>query len=147
MRAIGHQIEVVTLDSPAAPWVTGFGAPAHGLGPSVGSYGYSSRFVPWLRQHASDYDAIFVRGMWQYHSFGTWCALHGSKFKYFVFSHGMLDPWSKRRYPIKTLRSGFIGHGQNIAFSEMRKRYCLLPKMSGCLPANHFGYTGVEKLS
>jgi glycosyltransferase involved in cell wall biosynthesis len=30
--------------------------------------------------------------------------LHGSKFKYFVFTHGMLDPWSKRRYPIKHIK-------------------------------------------
>lgn len=104
MRAIGHQTEVVTLDSPRAPWVRAFGALTHGLGPSAGSYGYSPCFVPWLRQHASDYDAIFVRGLWQYHSFGTWCALHGSKFKYFVFTHGMLDPWSKRRYPIKHIK-------------------------------------------
>ena len=104
MRAIGHQTEIATLDSPVAAWMTDFGAPAHGLGPSAGSYGYSSRFVPWLRQHASDYDAIFVRGLWQYHSFGTWRALHESKFKYFVFTHGMLDPWSKRRYPLKHIK-------------------------------------------
>jgi len=104
MRAVGHQTEVASLDSPSATWVTGFGVPAHGLGPSAGSYGYSARFVPWLRQHASDYDAIFVRGLWQYHSFGTWYALRRSKFKYFVFTHGMLDPWSKRRYPIKHIK-------------------------------------------
>jgi glycosyltransferase involved in cell wall biosynthesis len=104
MSAIGHQTEVATLDAPGESWVTGFGAPAHGLGPGTGFYGYSSRFVPWLRQHASDYDAIFVRGLWQYHSFGTWCALHGSKFNYFVFTHGMLDPWSKRHYPLKHIK-------------------------------------------
>jgi len=42
--------------------------------------------------------------MWQYHSFGTWYALRGSKFKYFIFTHGMLDPWSKRRYPLKHIK-------------------------------------------
>jgi glycosyltransferase involved in cell wall biosynthesis len=104
MIAIGHQIEVATLDAPGESWVRAFGAPAHGLGPGAGFYGYSSRFVPWLRQHAADYDAIFVRGLWQYHSFGTWCALHESKFKYFIFTHGMLDPWSKRQYPLKHLK-------------------------------------------
>jgi glycosyltransferase involved in cell wall biosynthesis len=104
MTAIGHQTEVATLDAPGESWVTGFGAPAHGLGPGAGFYGYSARFVPWLRQHASDYDAIFVRGLWQYHSFGTWRALHGSKCKYFIFTHGMLDPWSKRRYPLKHIK-------------------------------------------
>jgi len=104
MSAIGHQTEVATLDAPGESWGAGFGAPAHLLGPSAGFYGYSSRFAPWVRQHASDYDAIFVRGMWQYHSFGTWRALHGSKYKYFIFTHGMLDPWSKRRYPLKHIK-------------------------------------------
>jgi glycosyltransferase involved in cell wall biosynthesis len=104
MHAIGHQTEVATLDPSGIPWARDFDGVVHGLGPSTGFYGYSSRFVPWIRQHASDYDAIFVRGLWQYHSFGTWCALRGSKSKYFVFPHGMLDPWSKRRYPIKHLK-------------------------------------------
>src|ERR1017187_7834641 len=104
MYAMGHQTEVATLDPPGVTWATDFNGLVHGLGPGTGFYGYSSRFVPWIRQHASDYDALFVRGLWQYHSFGTWCALRGSKFKYFVFTHGMLDPWSKRRYPIKHIK-------------------------------------------
>ena len=104
MHAIGHQTEVATLDPSGIPWARDFDGVVYGLGPSKGFYGYSSRFVPWIRQHASDYDAIFVRGLWQYHSFGTWCALRRSKSKYFVFPHGMLDPWSKRRYPIKHVK-------------------------------------------
>lgn len=104
MNAIGHQTEVATLDPPGVTWATDFNGLVHGLGPGTGFYGYSSRFVPWIRQHASEYDALFVRGLWQYHSFGTWRALHGSKFKYFVFPHGMLDPWSKRRYPLKHVK-------------------------------------------
>jgi len=104
MTALGHQTEVATLDAPGEACGKGFGAPVHALGPGTAFYGYSSRFVPWLRHHASDYDAIFVRGLWQYHSLGTWRALHKSKHKYFIFTHGMLDPWSKRRYPLKHIK-------------------------------------------
>src|ERR1700756_2128839 len=81
MTALGHQTEVATLDAPGEACGKDFGAPVHALGPSAAFYGYSSRFVPWLHQHASDYDAFFVRGLWQYHSLGTWRALRGSKYK------------------------------------------------------------------
>ena len=140
MSAMGHQIEVATLDAPGEFWVKGFGSPVHALGPGAGFYGYSYRFVPWLRQHASDYDAIFVRGLWQYHSFGTWCALRGNKLKYFVFPHGMLDPWSKRRFPIKHIKKWLywpwaeyrvLRDAQAVLFTSEEER--ILARQSFCL--------------
>ena len=44
---------------------------------------------------------MIVHGIWQYHSFGVWRALAGTGTPYFVFPHGMLDPWFKRTYPLK----------------------------------------------
>ena len=140
MNALGHQTEVATLDAPGESWVTGFGSPVHALGPGAGFYGYSYRFVPWLRQHASDYDAIFVRGLWQYHSFGTWCALRGNKLRYFVFPHGMLDPWSKRRFPIKHIKKWLywpwaeyrvLRDAQAVLFTSEDER--ILARQSFCL--------------
>jgi glycosyltransferase involved in cell wall biosynthesis len=101
MAGMGHSTEVVTLDSPDAPWISDLKFPVYGLGPGRGLYGYSSRLVPWLREHASSYDAVIVRGIWQYHSFACWRALHRSGTPYFVFPHGMLDPWFKHEYPLK----------------------------------------------
>ena len=44
-------------------------------------------------------------GIWQYHSFGTWCALrYLLQSPYVVFTHGMLDPWFKQAYPRKHLK-------------------------------------------
>jgi glycosyltransferase involved in cell wall biosynthesis len=45
-----------------------------------------------------------VNGLWQYQSFGTWLALRNSGVPYFLFTHGMLDPWFKRQYPLKHLK-------------------------------------------
>jgi glycosyltransferase involved in cell wall biosynthesis len=45
-----------------------------------------------------------VNGLWQYHSFGAWRALRNSDTPYVLFTHGMLDPWFKRRYPLKHLK-------------------------------------------
>lgn len=103
-RRMGHRVEVATLDDPAAPFVAGFALPVHALGPGRTRYGWSSAFVPWLRAHARDYDAVVVNGLWMYHGFGTWRALRGSGVPYVVYPHGMLDPWFKHEHPVKHLR-------------------------------------------
>lgn len=98
---MGHSVEVATLDDPAAPFLVDYPLPVHALGPRASGYGYSARYVPWLRAHASEYDAVIVNGLWQYHGLGAWRALHASSVPYFVFTHGMLDPWFKKTYPLK----------------------------------------------
>jgi glycosyltransferase involved in cell wall biosynthesis len=57
--------------------------------------------VPWMRQNHARYDAVIINGLWQYHSFGAWRALRGTATPYYVFPHGMLDPWFKRNFPLK----------------------------------------------
>jgi glycosyltransferase involved in cell wall biosynthesis len=100
----GHEVEVVSLDAPGAPWLQDFPATVHALGPGRGSYGYSPRLVPWLKERHAQYDAVVVHGIWQYNSFGVWRALHKTATPYFVFPHGMLDPWFNRTYPLKHLK-------------------------------------------
>ena len=101
----GHTVEVVSLDSPDDPWVQNCPVKCHAMGPGyIGNYKYSPRLVPWLKAHAHQYDAVIVNGIWQYHAFGAWQALHDSPTPYFVFTHGMMDPWFKRKYPFKHLK-------------------------------------------
>ena len=82
----GHEVEVVSLDAPTDPWLREFPATVHALGPGHGSYGYSARLVPWLKERHAQYDAVVVHGIWQYNSFGTWRALHKAVTPYFVAS-------------------------------------------------------------
>ena len=102
--ALGHTEEVLTLDAPGDAWLSGFPAPLHALGPVASNYGYSARLVPWLKQHAAAYDAVVVHGLWQYHSLAVRRALRGGGVPYFLYVHGMLDPWFKREYPLKHLK-------------------------------------------
>ncbi|UCG34861.1 MAG: glycosyltransferase [Candidatus Omnitrophota bacterium] len=104
LQGLGHMVEVASLDSPGAPWVSKFPLKLNMLGPSYSKYGYSPRFVPWLIANSKKYDAVVVRGVWQYSSFGVWRALHKTGTPYFVYPHGMLDPWFKYKYPLKHLR-------------------------------------------
>jgi glycosyltransferase involved in cell wall biosynthesis len=104
---LGHVEEVASLDDPGAACLAGYPAPLHALGPPArwtGTYGYTPGLVDWLKRHAGDYDAVVVHGMWQYHGLAVWRALRGGPVPYFVYFHGMLDPWFKRHYPLKHLK-------------------------------------------
>jgi glycosyltransferase involved in cell wall biosynthesis len=100
----GHRVEIASLDSPDAPYLKHSSLPVHPLGPATLAYAFSDRFIPWIRANRSQYDAVIVNGIWQFHSFGAWSALHNSSTPYVLFTHGMLDPWFKRQYPLKHLK-------------------------------------------
>lgn len=97
----GHTVDVISLDAPSDPWVRDFPVPVQALGSGRGGYSYEPRFSNWIRKHHAAYDAVIVHGLWLYNSFGVWRALRGTTTPYFVFPHGMLDPWFKRAYPLK----------------------------------------------
>jgi glycosyltransferase involved in cell wall biosynthesis len=102
--AQGHRVEIASLDPPDAPFLAQAPLPVHALGPPRLKYGFSPKLVPWLRENANQYDAVIVNGIWQYHSFGTWKVLHKTNTPYVLFTHGMLDPWFKKEYPLKHLK-------------------------------------------
>ncbi len=104
LTAQDYTIEFACLDPPNADWLTTFPFKVYALGPGIFSYHYSPQFLPWLRQNIAKYDRIVVNGIWQYHSFATWLALRQTSTKYFVYTHGMLDPWFKVTYPLKHLK-------------------------------------------
>jgi glycosyltransferase involved in cell wall biosynthesis len=103
-RDRGEIVEVASLDSPSDSWVREFPFKVHARGPVETGYGYTSNFTNWLRNNRHEFDAVVVDGLWQYSSFGVWRAMRGSKVPYFVFPHGMLDPWFKKTYPLKHLK-------------------------------------------
>jgi glycosyltransferase involved in cell wall biosynthesis len=100
----GHKIDIVVLDDPSAAWVRQTDLNMHALGVGRRSYRYSAMLLPWLRQHSGDYDRVIVNGIWQYLSFAAWRRYAGSGIPYFVFPHGMLDPWFKKTFPLKHLK-------------------------------------------
>jgi glycosyltransferase involved in cell wall biosynthesis len=100
----GHVVEVLTLDRPDAPWLGTCPVRAHAVGPGWPGYGYTPGLLRWLGRHRSDYDLVVVNGIWQYNALGVWRALRGTDTPYVVYTHGMLDPWFRRTYPLKHLK-------------------------------------------
>jgi glycosyltransferase involved in cell wall biosynthesis len=101
---IGVHVTICSLDAPDAVCVINSKLPVHALGPTPTRYGYNKLLLPWLKAHCQEYDAVIVNGLWQYTGFAVWRALAGTATPYYVFTHGMLDPWFKSTYPLKHIK-------------------------------------------
>jgi len=101
---LGHTVEVASLDPPDAQFIRDYAFRVHATGPAWLTYGYCSRFMPWLRENTPNYDIVIVNGIWQYQSLCVWRTLHKGGTPYIVYTHGMLDPWFKHKYPLKHLK-------------------------------------------
>jgi glycosyltransferase involved in cell wall biosynthesis len=104
LASMGHSTEVACLDRASCPQRDDPDLKIHALGPAVGKYHYSRCFVPWLQANVGRFDCVIAHDVWQYPCFATWRALRRSTTPYFVFTHGMLDPWFRRSYPLKHLK-------------------------------------------
>ncbi|MGA7157527.1 MAG: glycosyltransferase [Acidobacteriaceae bacterium] len=101
-RPPGYEAEVATLDSPDAPFLKEFPFHVHALGKRR-KYWYSPKLVPWLRANRDRFDGVVVHGLWEYTGLAALLAVAGHK-PFIVFTHGMLDPYFKRRYPLKHVK-------------------------------------------
>jgi glycosyltransferase involved in cell wall biosynthesis len=107
------EFHVVSLDSPDAPFLKNFPLKIFPRGikrpprwwkcTPWGRYGYQPGLAPWLRAHIQEYDAVIVHGLWNYSVMAARTTLASANVPYAVFTHGMLDPWFRKTYPIKTL--------------------------------------------
>jgi glycosyltransferase involved in cell wall biosynthesis len=99
----GHQVAVVSLEDEREVTRRNFPFPVTGLGYGTRPYRFNTRLTPWLRENAHAFDAVILHGLWNYSSFGAWRALSGGPTPYYVFTHGMMDPWFREEYPLKHL--------------------------------------------
>jgi len=104
LAVLGVETTVASLDPPNAPWLKDQSFATIGLGPALGAYGYRRGLPARIRALAQQHDRVLIHDMWQYNAFATWRALRGTGIRYYVYPHGMLDPWFKRTYPLKHLK-------------------------------------------
>jgi len=97
----GHRVVTVSLDATAASCTPPAESQLLTLGPGVGSFGYSRALERWLDRHLREYQAVLVEGLWQFPGLAARSACASANVPYFVFPHGMLDPWFKSQYPVK----------------------------------------------
>jgi len=104
IELLGHSVELLCLDAPNSPWLVNRAIKIHAVGPAKSSYAYCPNLLDWLQQHHTDYDHFIIDGLWQYHGLAARSVLVKNKRQYYVYTHGMLDPWFKHTYPLKHLK-------------------------------------------
>jgi len=106
--ACGHMVEIVSNDSSD---ITGIPIPNFQTyfirNKRKDSIFYRSLYT-WVRSNCQNYDCVIVNGIWGFLPLVVKLALDGTDIPYFVFTHGMLDPWFKRKYPLKHLKKWLV---------------------------------------
>lgn len=124
----GITTTVASLDPPNSHFLSNLPFQSIPLGPVLGSYGYHPRLLSKLRSYSSSFDVVIIEGLWTYISLVASRVFLPLHIPYFVYTHGMLDPWFKRAYPFKHFRKSLYW-----PFAE----YNLLREASGVLFTTH----------
>ncbi len=145
-RSWGQQIEVISLDEPASAAISDFPGIVHGMGPAPQRYGYTPKLARWIAQNGQRFDAAVIHGLWNHGSVGGWQGLRRAGLPYVIFTHGMMDPWFRKAYPLKhwakqlfwTVQGRALRDANEVLFtSEEEKRlaegvffgYCYRPRV------------------
>jgi glycosyltransferase involved in cell wall biosynthesis len=135
----GNQVEALCLDDPKSDYLAADNFQIHALGQGRGSWNFHPALMPWLNTHLADYDAVILNGLWQYQSYALWKAASRIRSPYFIFPHGMLDPWFQKISvrPLKTMRNWMVwklvqhrvvSHASALLFTcEEERRLARLP--------------------
>jgi glycosyltransferase involved in cell wall biosynthesis len=103
--AAGTEVEAVCLDNPRAEFLSGIACKVHPLDQSFwGRYAFSPRLWRWLHANAGRFDGMVMNGVWTFPGVALLFAARRARRPYGIYSHGALDPWFNRQYPIKHLK-------------------------------------------
>jgi len=79
-------------------------AGAEALGPAYGKFGYVPSAADRLARRVGHYDALIASGLWQYQTMLARAVWRRTGLPYFIFPHGMLDPYFGRSYRARHLK-------------------------------------------
>jgi glycosyltransferase involved in cell wall biosynthesis len=97
----GCRVKIVTLDPTGSQWLNELPVSVVGCGPVQGTYGYRWKLQADITKEAAGFDRIIIHGLWQFHGFCSAAAARQLGTRYFLFPHGMLDPWFRKAFPVK----------------------------------------------
>jgi glycosyltransferase involved in cell wall biosynthesis len=106
----GHVMEVVCLDAADSSFLSQDKFPIHALGQSRSQWSYHPALLSWLTENLPRFDAAILNGLWQYPGYALMKATRSPGMPpYFIFPHGMLDPWFQRNPErrVKAIRNWF----------------------------------------
>ncbi|GAB6041441.1 glycosyltransferase [Endothiovibrio diazotrophicus] len=104
LAALGHTTTIASLDPRDIGPDDPCGARLVGLGEGWSAWNWNPWAIGRLTELARDHDCMVIHGLWMYHAYAGRAAALRAGIPYVVYPHGMLDPWFKRRYPLKHLK-------------------------------------------
>ena len=124
--------EILCSDSPNAKFIKDKRLPkVNALGSGLLNYSYNPKLFKWLEKNINKFDCIIVNGIWQYHAYAAWKIATKNKIPYYIFTHGMLDPWFNHTYKIKYLKKiiywllfqyRILRDAQNVFFTSIEEK-------------------------
>jgi glycosyltransferase involved in cell wall biosynthesis len=127
----GIKPKIITLDPADGNWCRDAAVAVSGAGPGLGNYGYHRQFKERLFREMRSFDLMIVHGLWQYHGACALAVARKLGKPYYVFPHGMLDPWFKRKFPIKHCKKqiywflrerSILANARKVFFASNRER-------------------------
>ena len=104
ISTLGYEVHCVCCDPPNSPWISLSPIKIYALGHAFFKYRYSPKLIPWLQQNLDQFDIVICNGIWQFTSYATSKVAKSKNIPYYIFTHGMLDPWFNKAYPLKHLK-------------------------------------------
>jgi glycosyltransferase involved in cell wall biosynthesis len=106
----GVTVEAVCLDDPNSDYLSKETLHIHALGAGRTAWNYHPGLRPWLKTNLPHFDVVVLNGLWQYPCYVLSQLSQCPKVPpYFVFPHGMLDPWFQKapERRLKAIRNWF----------------------------------------
>jgi len=117
----GHSTTIICCDPPGLSDHREFSAEVVALGAAGSRWDDFRRMHNWLKSRSSEFDAALAHGLWHAPTLCAWRAWKRSGLPYWIFPHGMLDPWFRRATPAKHALKQvrwWLGEGQAVAASR-----------------------------
>ena len=86
----GFKVDIVTSDNKKSNYLKSKNLKVFNIGHGIGSYGFNIKFFFWLIANRTRYDFFIIHGLWSFYTLVARFLLYK---KYFVFTHGQLDPF------------------------------------------------------
>lgn len=149
--AAGADAIVFSSDGPTNDWAGGWPARVVRTGPSSRRLGWNRNWRRMLRVELGEVQAAVIHGLWQYH--GRACAAECARMgiPYFVFPHGMLDPWALRqskwlkRAAWWAFNRRVVKHAAGLCFTTLEEQALAAPMTAAIQTTNLLVPLGVEE--
>ena len=114
-KKLNIKANIVTNDNPNENFLKKNNLPkVIATGPIPKTYKLLNNFNPklyyWLNQNIKNYDYVIIDGIWQFHNYAVYKNAMKFNIPYFVFPHGMLDPWFNENYFFKKIKKNIYWH-------------------------------------